>query len=233
MNRKAILSVAVCVLASGCAPLGGYLTDRGNDLADCWKVQVGLGVGVDARVQATHWASTGVGIAGAQRWGLEGREVGGFHSSHAGLPVTLLKPLLFPSLKRIFRRFHWALGGRGDPFRNDRWWMIWITDECDMGPAGPLGEKPVVNRSSASMIAFDVLAIPACRERWNAVALHVDRRSRRRAIHALDVAIDATVVPLSVRFGVSPGEFADFLVGWAGVDPGQDDAASRASDAGG
>lgn len=40
----------------------------------------------------------------------------------------------------------------------------------------------------------------------------------------LDVEAGATAFPASVRVGVSPGELADFLVGWFGLDlPGADD----------
>jgi len=45
----------------------------------------------------------------------------------------------------------------------------------------------------------------------------------RRPIQALDIEVSGTVLPVSFLFGFSPGELADFLIGWTTLDIAGDD----------
>ena len=50
------------------------------------------------------------------------------------------------------------------------------------------------------------------------------RRAQRKArLHAFDVEAGVFVLFFGARAGFSPGEFFDFLVGWFGFDPANDD----------
>ena len=51
-------------------------------------------------------------------------------------------------------------------------------------------------------------------------------------VHWADLSVEATLLVPSVRFGISPGEFVDFVAGIFGVDPAGDDEVSAESVAG-
>ena len=76
----------LCVLGSGAC---GYLRDRGHDLLDPFRVDVGYGLGLYADVRATDWLATGAGLHRVHTAGLHGRFVGTSKTGQIGLPLIL------------------------------------------------------------------------------------------------------------------------------------------------
>jgi len=87
---KKILLLACLFLLVGCAsPFGTYVKDRGNDFADCFKGDIGVGFGVDAQVMATDYIGTGAGLAvAANKIGFRGRHVGDWSDFHGGIGIV-------------------------------------------------------------------------------------------------------------------------------------------------
>jgi len=55
MRAIKLLAALGLVLCTGCAGLGKYAKDRGNDFLDCFTAQGGIGLGLPAvEVHATH-----------------------------------------------------------------------------------------------------------------------------------------------------------------------------------
>lgn len=75
------------VLLSGCAP-GGYLRDRGLDLADCLTVAVAAGPEISADVQATDLLHLAAGGGVHAEAGFVGRRPGAATLATLGLPAA-------------------------------------------------------------------------------------------------------------------------------------------------
>ena len=195
MRAMKWICFTVLVLCTGCAGLGKYAKDRGNDFLDCVTALGGFGIGSPAvELHATDCLTTGAGYATSMKWGMVGRE----------------------EVATCFRQEGLGLFYGSQP----------VSDLPENG----------IKRSSKSVLLFDITCIPR-------YAYHTDdglfremgsgprvQEERRRPIEALDVHIDATAALLigpSVRLGFSPGQFADFVLGFFGLDIASDDAENQ------
>jgi hypothetical protein len=80
-------------------------------------------------------------------------------------------------------------------------------------------------RVAKSILLFDVTSIPRFAYYRDGGGAHFEER---KTIEALDVHVDATLALLvgpSVRLGFSPGQLADFVLGFFGLDIAGDDTA--------
>lgn len=195
-----LLSAAVAV-GSGCRSTG-YLAQRRRDLADVATASVGLGLGAKARLGPVHltpllWCTDVAGLRGGE-W---------FRSP--GLDATVAHP---PE----------EVGAL--------WWSCSVWDL----PAGCADRDRLRARGKAHLAAppylppaaelYDILSdtppflsIPI--QAWPAEGLAVTRYplSYHSQIE-LNLALAG-----SLRLGLNPGEFADFLLGWFRVDIYRDD----------
>lgn len=209
MRRACAAAALAAALCAGCGVVPRYARDRAADLADCLKLEGGYGGAADFEVRATDWISTGAGAASSFRWGFEGRELVGFPGAgksgvthHYGLPVMPIRSWL--SL---------------EPYDHDGLIRFFYTDISvrDKRFFSPSVEP---ERVAKSIVLFDVTSLPRYREPGE----------KRVAIQAFDLHVGATFV-LSARAGFSPGQFADFILGWFGRDLAGDDAPAPAGGA--
>jgi len=64
------------------------MKNRGSDFADCFKGDVGLGLGVDAQIMATDYIGTGVGASSVYKTGFKGRYNGSWEDYHVGFGIV-------------------------------------------------------------------------------------------------------------------------------------------------
>jgi len=204
----AVLLVAT-VAAPGCSR---YARDRGKDFLDIFKLQVGAGWIAGVHVRASQFVSMGAALPFDKtlRVGLEGRRFVATVSEHRG---CLLAPLARVVLTPL------GLGkGRTFDYRD------FVTDWALRREVG--AEPEALLAASGAILLFDALSIPAARDilaRTIAPGLPPVRFLDRKLLHLLDLEASATVLPASVLVGVSPGEIADFVLGWTTLDIAGDD----------
>jgi len=199
------------VLCTGCAGPGRYWRDRGNDLLDCFTLEAGIGFGADVELHATDLIATGAGLGVSFKRGLPAGEPG---SAHVGLPFL---PILSVLHDRQDRRL---CGGQDSPHDEmllgglPEFLQFLITDrsvrDADLGSMLRGGDS---GRPTASILFLNVLPF-APKKEW-------ERPSSLANI--FDVDVGATLMPLSARVGFSPGQFADFVLGFFGLDVARDD----------
>lgn len=205
MRALSLGMVLAAALCAGCAGWPPYAVDRAADLVDCFSLEAGYGGAVDAEVRATDWIATGAGAASSFRWGFAGRKLVGFPGApdsgvthHYGVPVMPFRTWL--SLEPYDR------DGLIRFFYTD----VSVRDERFFSPS----VRPA--RVSKSIVLFDVTSLGQFRE----------PPGERKLIDAFDLHAGATFL-LSARAGIRPGQIADFVLGWFGIDVADDDAAPR------
>ena len=214
---KKWIGLTVLVFCTGCASLGKYTKDRGNDFLDCFTAQGGFGGPLPAvELRATHWVTTGAGFAFGEKWGIEGRKAVTMDYRQMGLvgPLGLTSGEDFEkdgSLKDLYT--YYSFSSEGEPT---------LLRRC----------KGV--RVSKSVLLFDVTSIPRFAYHHDCgPSLRSSSRliqEERKLVEALDVHVDATAALLlgpSVRLGFSPGQFADFVLGFFSLDIAGDDAETQ------
>ena len=203
MSRVTLLASAATLLCAGCG-LPAYVRNRGADLADCAKLEVGYGGAADCEARLTDWLSTGLGVAASKRWGFDGRRSVGFPGSadagrtyHYGFPVMPVRA--------------W-LGIYEDEMESDGALRFLYTDVRvrDSALFAP-SHRP--RRVARSIVAYDLSgSLPPRR----------GGAPRGGRYDACDLELGATLLA-SARAGFSVGQFLDFLAGWLDLDPAGDD----------
>jgi len=220
MRTVALGPLVLAMLCTGCAQLGSYLKDRGNDFVDCFSAGVGIGLPGAVEVRATDWLAAGAGYAESYKpLAFRGREAVTPYAVQQGLPLFPLHTWLTRDDKR---------------FERDGGFRFLYTYFCEQEPEGP----PILGlssegRTTKSILIFDMTSIP--RFRYHPTFSLVGRADdpieteERGPLHAFDVGVDATL-GLSAGVSFSPGEFADFVLGFFGLDIGHDDWPKPAAD---
>ncbi len=181
------------VLPAGCGT-SGYLAMRRQDAADIVTVSVGAGIGMKARV------------------------------GPLGTGVLMDSPLAGLRGGDWLTQANYANPGRPIPVNNDIQMLL-------VGEEEFLGSRKVQERGkafAAGMICGLNIPAPAALE---SQAKAVDRAVHQVAPQTVPYSpwpyltqIEAVVgLGVSLRLGVNPGEFLDFVLGWAGVDLFSDD----------
>ncbi len=88
MRAMKLLVAVGLVLCTGCAGLGKYAKERGNDFLDCFQAHGGYGVGADVHVRATRLIAAGAGGSWSRQWGMDGRDFVETDNTHIGPPVS-------------------------------------------------------------------------------------------------------------------------------------------------
>jgi hypothetical protein len=205
--RRAWLCIAVVVLAaaaSGCrTAIGNYFHNRLRDLGDCVRLEGYAGPGLGVRVSAGGLVTTGLAYgAGVAEGGWRyGRLIGNVPQGDALVPIVMReKSVLFWSLEHHRGRDIHGMWARGSG-------LEWILFPALHSAIGAHEEWPIWHPFADESVEF--------------AELHWAR------VHALDWEVSAWFGIAGFTVGFSPGEFADFILGWFGIDFARDDIPLR------
>jgi len=226
--RKITLFFFILVLlglGSGCATQSVFLNDRWNDFADCFKGDVGYGFGLGAHVRATELFSVGAG--GGYMWknGFKGRYVGEWTDILLGWPVANVI-FAFNVLPDVCGSSTFGNNGSDKIFGL---LLLIPMNEASIGrQVKELGGEPPCfateffdgGFSTHSIVGLNILPLE-CRHPEDPQTL--PPRYVSPAIELLDIEAGVMAGFVSLHFGFSPGQFADFLLGWCGLDIADDD----------
>jgi hypothetical protein len=207
----------VLVLAAGsCAPVGGYFAARGLDLADCFKLSVGLGIGLAADVHVTDYMAPGLGIASyTANLGWDDRRVNGvwLESDVINTPRLAYEWAYEDSLaadsEDSSQRLLTGLALASLTLPNERWIRKGsrVTVEYfSLFNFGGLGERMAARSLAGVLLGHGEQADDPGRSFWQKCFLEAG----------------ATAGVVHARVGWNPLETIDFLLGWIGLDPAGD-----------
>lgn len=204
MKTDKILCFLVLISVVGCAtPFGTYMKDRGNDFADCFKADVGVGLGIDAQVMVTDIVAIGVGGSVTRKVGFKGRHVNDWWDKHFGFP---LMPFLL--IYEVEGRPCWP----------------WVT--TSIGTFGGEWEHALMK---CYLPHHEDPNFPTAHT-WSVLFLNCANLIGCRVkpfIDVYDIECGVTAGVVGARVGFSPGQFLDFVLGWSGVDIGKDDTKEK------
>lgn len=219
-----LIACGFCCL-TGCATAGPYWRDRWLDFADCFKGDVGYGFGAGAHVRVTDVFSLGAGGGYMWKHGFKGRRVGQWNDILLGWPVANVI-FAFDVMPELY--------GGGSTFGSNGSDVLFGIILCiPMNNASigrwpeETGNNPECNRdgffkggfSNHSILGLNVLALE---REYPGEPVNPDKY-RCPPIEAFDIEVGAMLGLAAVHVGFSPGQFADFLLGWFGLDIAGDD----------
>ena len=228
-SRLLIPLFLVVIVTTGCqTTVGNYFTNRGRDLGECFRLQVGGGPGLGVGARVGGLLDVGLGVATYYREHGVGWHYGDGYAFGIGttgeleewdVNFTILQPLaviaspfllLGPpeihggNLAWLFLAPpHWeTMKSHKDGWKREH--SSWAVIPAYLSLMND--ETPEVSRGS------DLL--------WSRQVTDVTRKAR---VHAFDVEASVYAGIVYARAGFSPGELLDFLLGWFGVDIAGDD----------
>jgi len=213
MRATKWIGLIVVVLCAGCAGLGKYAKDRGNDFLDCFQAHAGYGLGADVHVRATQFVIVGAGSSQGVQWGVNGREyVETTELAHFGPPVTTVEGILWLAL---------APFGAEEGWFNRKWLLksgaLSLALDKMERHTHP-GRRGCVQDDAGSILGVNLA-------RLGVFGSGDDVRGPHRLLDSFDMEVGGTALVPSLRLGFSPGQFADFVLGFFGLDIARDDAA--------
>lgn len=173
-----------------------YLGKRGRDFLQTFKFGVGYGLFVQADVEATILAHLGVGVAMNQLVGISNGEAKSWLDYVEGFPVTNIDGAMKGEWRRALC-FH----THSPDFEFISFSEPTPVHTCLLSPLFLTLESTDDGNRFGMALSND--AFPPIR--W------------------ADLEAGATVAPVAIRVGFSPGETVDFIAGWFGFDPAGDD----------
>ena len=207
-------------LASGCASMGGYLGARAMDLADCVKVNVGIGIGATLDVHVTDYVSPGLGIVSyTMNFGYEDRVVNG----------VWLENLVINTPRFAYETVARTLEEAGPDENLDG--AVLISQLALRSMLLP-NERWIRDSSGELTVRYyNLLNIAGLGEQNRATALTgLLRRAgeRPRSVdndvwQASFLEVGATAGVVEARLGFNPLQLVDFFAGLFGLDPADDD----------
>ena len=209
MALRLLLAAAV-VFAPGCAGTG-YLASRGWDAADVFTATVGTGAGARVRagpLQLAAFENTDMaGLRAGQAFGNGGNLT---YNREVYAPVPIVRDIRWgdPTVKATFRRTRY----RRPRYKTQEEYVY--SREPSTRWEGLFGREAFAHDDDSpsslrgkAVVAHSPLPILAV--------------GRGPAYYSqFEIAAG---LGLSLRFGVNPGEFLDFVLGWLGVDVYNDD----------
>lgn len=197
--------VTATAFAAGCeTPVGRYFANRARDFGECFRLEMGGGVGLGGGVNAAGLVH--LGIHGG---GLDSRLAVGWAYGHGyafGLPTS------------------GRTDGSGDAYP-PLGTMAWhgITGQWHRATRGEPGSEGYRSVHRCILLLPCVFSRVGNDDRllWEREDSAVVRKAR---VHAFDIEVSAYALVVGAAAGFSPGEFLDFLAGWFGLDLAGDDS---------
>ncbi|MHC4663015.1 MAG: HEAT repeat domain-containing protein [Planctomycetota bacterium] len=194
MKKLFLLTLAIPLLACGCASAGTFLKDRALDFIDIFPISTGLGFPGSASVSAFGVFHASAGGSLDIRAGKRGRRRGPFLEGVLGMPFTNL----FLPLGAI---------ESGDLHM----FPVWLFS-TGMSGGGGLDDKKSESRVGVAGINASIFGYGRNENDFSDP-------------HYYDIRVTATAI-ISIDVGFSPVQFVDFVGGWFGYDPLEDDSAT-------
>lgn len=207
---KSLLAIFIILIAAscaGCASAGEYFQNRALDFADCFRADVGYGIGLDARVRFTDAFSLGVGASYTHKFGFIGRFVSAFDEEHLGIPATNIAVILG------YGPCGGGINGLEGCCFCAAFWQNLVRTYTPESPSRNVQDEI----GYGTYIFFPVGGLKILPGKMKSVEMHSD------ALSYFDIEAGGTAGFIGASFGFSPGEFVDFLLGWFGLDIGEDD----------
>jgi hypothetical protein len=136
MTRRVlhVALLAALLACCGCASVGQYFARRGADAADILRLKGMAGLGIDAKVEVTHFLSLGGGIYYAAAIGIDTRRAGGWEEVVVdfGIPGNTLRRQTGYDGGPAVHTYEFALGSLifglpGDPYvTNETGFAEWL-----------------------------------------------------------------------------------------------------------
>jgi hypothetical protein len=188
--------------------LGGcrYLRDRGADLLDPFRASVGVGSVAGVRVRAVGVVDTGLMMGVKPRASALGWRYGTplhFSAKDRTLDADQSEVIRSTSLT--------GLDLAAGSYRSARTSAALLPGIFTWTDATPTGYEWLVPEEGEDF-----------RERHWVWSRETSRRNRYAQVHAFDVEVEVAALAY-LELGLSPGEIADFFLGFVGVDLAKDD----------
>jgi len=197
--RKHILCfiVLLTISSSGCS----YLSNRGNDFFDCFKATADVGLGASAHVQVGPIAA-GTGLWTGYSFGLEQeREIGRLKETYVGFPVGHIWFLLDADSYLDF------IQGDISSREHGKGYLIFLYGLASTSAAKQKWERTISGeREGCFARAVLFLQIPKY-DKWTEY-FWIEASAR---------------CFIGAKIGFNIAEFADFILGWFGLDSADDD----------
>ena len=230
-RRLAVLLLIACGFGSlaGCATPGTYWRDRWLDFADCFKGDVGYGFGAGAHVRATDLFSLGAGGGYMWKHGFKGRRAGEWNDLHLGWPAANVV-FAFNVIPDMYKGGT-SIGNNG----SDLVFAILLCIPMNYASVGIMANETAEGSPSYEREFFKGGYSTHSIFGFNAFALDLGAPDAPEGsprvytcppVEMFDIEVGVMAGFVSVHFGFSPGQFADFLCGWFGLDIAGDDSGS-------
>jgi hypothetical protein len=192
---------------AGCSTFDTYIKDRALDFVDCFHCDAGVGFGLEAHFIATDAFSYCIGTAYPTKYGFIGRYVGTWKDEYHGFPIC--------NYDIWYNNVHYTY------IINNKW-----VDGPTLNWSCLLLPFPIVS----TMLLFEkdndrnfvvyssILAINVFKGVNDTTDL-----SFFDLLDAFRFEAGVTMVYFGAAIGFNGGQFADFLLGWFGIDIADDD----------
>jgi hypothetical protein len=193
--RQKLLVMSLTLSVGGLLLSGcaSYPRNRAEDLADIFGAEASRGSGAHVNIQVTDFFGTGLGFSKQQGIALHGRYIGTSTRESGGFLIMNLSGVE----KDNTRMRPLFTGGR---------------DYADMQTEG----IHIYDDTRGSMWCIVPMDLA-----WNGSSLYLDSM-KERWWRIFDVSLGASAL-VGFNLCISPGETADFVLGWTGIDLAGDD----------
>jgi len=231
VRKMRLVLSGLAILTTGCSHPGLYWQNRALDFADCFRGEVGTGYGLDVQVGATDWLATGIGVSWTHMVGFVGRHpIGpGYDNdgnAHLGFPAAQIVVAIVPQCAGglcccpLVSPFPDAQQRNAPPEKQagalqrmaKQLELQWLAEEEPADNCSPL------YREALSNCGLNLTALDEKNRGHGGLA------PGPKLVDAFEVDIGSTLGVISARVGFSFGQFADYALGFFGLDIAGDDA---------
>jgi hypothetical protein len=212
LKPRALMLIVTLVMSAwtlGCAsPVGRYFKNRATDFFDVLTIEGSVGPGFHGLVQATDFLGTGIGYSMQYGFWVHGRHPGfGYRKSTGIVVMSRSRPEYDlgtdPHVESWMDSWHSVVGVNATP----------STENTD--PVLRAWDKKKTSEQGSLLFFFPLNAS------------HLGSHDYHFGLRSFDLTASASAC-VGLYVSVSPGEFADFMLGWFGVDVGHDDEHGKA-----
>jgi hypothetical protein len=202
-----ILLSIVLVSLAGCSSFETYFQDRALDFVDCFHCDVGVGFGLEAHFIATDVFSYCIGGGNPNKFGFNGRYVGTWEDNYLGFPLCnymiwyyQAHPMFAPRNSPEPSPINWACLQMPFP----------VVSSMELFKTG---DKKNNFTEYGSVLTINFVKGVNGSERLPFCDL----------LDAFRFETGVTIFYFGAAVGFNGGQFADFFLGWFGIDIAGDD----------